>query len=69
MKILALIALALIFALVVAVFGTVFVYLGWNYGVVAAFPSTHEIGLSSAFWLSVFVSIVGGMFKSEVKSS
>ncbi len=53
-----------------AVFGTLFLYCGWNYGLVEATPTTFTpISFATAWWLSVFFSTIGGFFKSELKVS
>lgn len=51
--------------IITALIGTLFFLAGWNWGVSPAF-GTREIGLGTAFWLSLFLSTVGGMFKTTV---
>lgn len=60
------IAILLIGMIVVtALIGTLFFLAGWNWGVAPAL-GLRDIGLGTAFWLSLFMSTVGGMFKTTV---
>lgn len=51
-----------------AALATVFVYMGWNWGVVPTFSGTHEIPWSTAFWLGLFLSTLGWFFKPALKN-
>ena len=59
--------------LVTTLIGTLFLYAGWNWGLVPALEGSHmqlrEIGLSTTFWLSMCLSTIGGFFKTSVSSS
>ena len=66
MKILLLIIMGLVLTVVTALIGTLFLYAGWNWGVVPAIGGTHEVSLPGAFWLSLGLSAIGGMFKSSL---
>ena len=56
----------LILIAIVALIGTLFLYAGWNWGVVPALPtSTHTVDLLQAFWLSLGLSSIGSRFKSD----
>jgi len=45
---------------------TLFLYAGWNYGLVEAVPGTFShISFVTSWWLSVFFSTLGGFFKSN----
>jgi hypothetical protein len=50
----------------VALLGAVFVWFGWNHGVVPAFSFAREVSLFQAFCLSLMLSSVGSMFKSTL---
>jgi uncharacterized membrane protein len=63
-----LLVVSFILILITAVLGTLFLYAGWNWGVVPTLDLSHQIGFMQAFWLSLFVSTVGGAFKSSVTS-
>lgn len=56
--------------LVLSLIGTLFLYVGWNWGLVAALEGSvfrlHEIGFINAFWLSMCLAVVGGFFKPSV---
>jgi len=65
MKILLLLVMGLVLTFVTALFATLFFYAGWNWGVVPAF-GLKEIGLGTAFWLSLAISSIGGTFKSSL---
>lgn len=53
---------AFLSVILTGVFFVLFVWFGWNWGVCRALQ-TREIGLDSAFWLSLFLSAVGWFFK------
>ncbi len=61
-------AFLVVMIFLIALVGTLFFYAGWNWGIVPAF-NLHEIGLSTAFWLSICLSTVGGMFKTSVTTN
>ena len=50
---------------ILALIGTLFLYAGWNWGVVPAVPSTHTVDLAQAFWLSLGLSSIGSRFKTD----
>lgn len=56
--------------LVTTIIGTLFLYMGWNWGLVPALEGSalrlHEIGFINAFWLSMCLSTIGGFFKTSV---
>ena len=65
--------------LVTTLIGTLFLYAGWNWGLVPALQlhtldggpeglCLHEIGLGTAFWLSMCLSTIGGFFKTSVST-
>ena len=60
----ALLAMGLVFG--VALIFTTFFWMGWNWGVVPALGFAREVTLAQAFWLSLCISAVGGMFKSNL---
>jgi len=64
-KVLGIVFLLIVMTLLTALVGTVFFYMGWNWGVVPAF-GLHEIGLATAFWLSLCLATIGGFFKTSV---
>ena len=55
---------------VATLIGTLFLYMGWNWGLVDALSGTkmavHEIGFGTAFWLSMCLSTSGGFCKTSV---
>lgn len=59
--------------LVSTLIGTLFLYAGWNWGLVPALEGSamrlHEVGLATTFWLSMCLSTIGGFFKTSVSSS
>lgn len=59
--------------LVSTLIGTLFLYAGWNWGLVPALEGSalhlREIGLATTFWLSMCLSTIGGFFKTSVSSS
>lgn len=66
MKVLVFLLLGLLLCVVTALLGTLFFYAGWNWGVVPATTVAREVTLSQAFWLSLCISAIGGMFKSSL---
>ncbi len=58
----------LILIAIFALIGTLFLYAGWNWGVVPAVPATHTVDLAQAFWLSLGLSSIGSRFKSDVST-
>lgn len=66
LKVLVLIVLGMLFAVVTALIGTLFFYAGWNWGVVPATSFAKDVTVGQAFWLSLCVSAMGGMFKSSL---
>jgi hypothetical protein len=72
MKALAVFLLLAVLAVVVALIGTIFLYFGWNYGILAAFPN-HGLGhldLLQTFCFSLGLSGLGHVVrgaKAEVK--
>lgn len=56
--------------LVSTLIGTLFLYAGWNWGLVPALEGSkmalREVGLGTAFWLSLCLSTIGGFFKTSV---
>ena len=49
-----------------ALIGTLFVYAGWNWGIVPAVPTiAHAVGLAQAFWLSLGLTVIGSRFKAD----
>ena len=66
MKVLMLIVVGLVLTVVTALLGTLFLYAGWNWGVVPAISGTKEVGLAGAFWLCLGLSSIGSMFKSSL---
>jgi hypothetical protein len=56
--------------LIATLIGTVFLYMGWNWGLVPALEGSalhlREIGFATAFWLSMCLSTIGGFFKTSV---
>lgn len=74
MKVIAFIVLALLLAVATALLGTVFLYFGWNYGIVAAFPNAGlgRLDLLQTFCFALGLAGLGGVLrgaKTEVKSS
>jgi len=66
MKVVALLLVGLVLTVVVAALGTVFMWLGWNEGVVAALSFARPITLAQAFFLSLGFAGVGNTFKSSL---
>src|SRR5271166_1000358 len=66
MKVLGLIIIGLILVIVTALLGMFFFYAGWNWGVVPAIAGTSPVTIFGAFWLSLGISSIGGMFKSSL---
>lgn len=66
MKAIVFLLLGLGLVLVTALLGTLFFYAGWNWGVVPAVSFARPVELAQAFWLSLAVSAIGGMFKSSL---
>jgi hypothetical protein len=66
MKFILLILGGLFITVLVAALGTVFLWLGWNHGVVPALTFAKEISLFQAFFLSLGLAGIGGMFKSTL---
>ena len=60
--------LGLVLIAIVALIGTLFLYAGWNWGVVPALPVTHPVDLVQAFWLSLGLSSIGSRFKSDIST-
>lgn len=58
--------------IITTLIGTVFLYMGWNWGLVPALEGTkmqlHEVGFGTTFWLSMCLSTIGGFFKSSVST-
>lgn len=58
--------------LVTTLIGTLFLYAGWNWGLVPALADSkmqlREIGLGTTFWLSMCLSTIGGFFKTSVST-
>lgn len=58
-----LVGMILVSALIV---GTLFLYAGWNWGLVPALEGSkmalREVGLDTAFWLALCLSTIGGFF-------
>lgn len=65
MKIVLLIVLALALILVTALLSTLFLYAGWNWGLVPA-TGLPAISLTTTFWLSLLFSTVAGCFRSSL---
>jgi len=68
-KIIGALAASIVGLIIIAIFaliGTLFLYAGWNWGVVPAVPSTHAVDLAQAFWLSLGLSSIGSRFKSDI---
>ncbi len=58
--------IGLVLIAIVALIGTLFLYAGWNWGVVPAMPNlAHSVDLAQAFWLSLGLSSIGSRFKSD----
>lgn len=55
---------------VATLIGTVFLYMGWNWGLVPALDKSamqlREIDFGTTFWLSLCLSTVGSFFKTSV---
>lgn len=52
---------------IVAFIGTLFIYAGWNWGIVPAIPSlAHVVELGTAFWLSLGLASIGSRFQSKL---
>lgn len=69
MKILAFIILSFVLVIITALFGTLFIYAGWNWGLTPALSGqVKEIDFGTAFWLGIFISTIAGMFKSKIES-
>jgi hypothetical protein len=66
MKVIMLIVVGLLLTVLTALLGTLFLYAGWNWGVVPAISGTREVGLLGAFWLSLGLSAIGSVFKSSL---
>ncbi len=59
----------LILIAIIALIGTVFVYVGWNWGLAFALPTlAHSVTWVQAFWLSLCLSTIGSRFKSDASS-
>lgn len=55
--------------LITTLIGTLFLYAGWNWGLVPATQGlVKEVGLGTAFWLSMCLSTIGGFFKTSVST-
>lgn len=54
--------------LVTTLIGTLFLYAGWNWGLVPATGFLKEVSLGTAFWLSMCLSTIGGFFKTSVST-
>jgi len=54
----------LICQMIVSALCTAFIFAGWNWGVVPSVTGAKSVGIFTAFWLSVFFSVVGGFFYS-----
>lgn len=65
--------LAVLMIVVTTLIGTLFLYAGWNWGLVPALEGSamhlREIGLGTTFWLSMCLATIGGFFKTSVSSS
>lgn len=60
----------LVIIAILALIGTVFLYMGWNWGIVHAVPAlAHPIDLAQTFWLSLGLSSIGARFKSDLTAS
>lgn len=66
MKVVALLLFGLVLTVLVAALGTVFMWFGWNHGVVPALSFAKEISVLQAFCLSLCFSGIGTMFKSTL---
>lgn len=70
MKALAVIILIPFMIFVGALISAIFLYMGWNWGMVHAVPSiAKEIGFFQAFWAAIAFWTIGAAFKASVKSS
>lgn len=56
--------------LVFTLISTLFLYAGWNWGLVPAMEGSkmalREVDLGTAFWLALCLSTIGGFFKATV---
>lgn len=53
-----------------AFFSALFMYAGWNWGLVEAIgPAVHDIKLDTAFWLCLLIRVIGGAFKSTLNTN
>ena len=56
----------LVIIAILALIGTLFIYAGWNWGIVPAMPTVaHAVDLGTAFWLSLGLSSIGSRFKAD----
>lgn len=65
-KTISFVALATAFMFGVAVFATPFMYVGWNWGLVAVAP-VRPAGLGNAFCLALLVSALHAVFTAKLK--
>jgi hypothetical protein len=66
MKVVGLLVIGLVLTTIVAALGTVFMWLGWNQGIVPALGFAHEIGFGQAFFVTLALSNVANVFKSSL---
>ncbi len=69
MKVIVLLILGLLMTVVTALISTLFLYVGWNWGLVPAVEFAKPVTLVGAFWLSMCIATVGGMLKTSVSTS
>jgi hypothetical protein len=72
MKVIALVLLAAVLLVATALLGTIFLYFGWNYGVLAAFPNAGlgHLDLIQTFCFSLGLGGLGSVIRgASVKSS
>jgi hypothetical protein len=55
--------------LLMTMFSTIFLALGWNYGIVPAIQGTNVIHLRAAGWLALCLSTFASYFKFSIKVS
>lgn len=55
-----------IVAIAMAFISPLFLMWGWNFGILALFPTLPTMGYWTAFWVSVFLGAIGEKFKSTI---
>lgn len=69
MKVLLTLLLIPLFILGGALISALFLYMGWNWGMIHAVPSlAKEIGFGEAFWTAIAFWTIGAAFKATLKT-